>query len=377
MKKKSRVSLLNLFLILSSCVLLAILAWIILTIPQDVKNMFGAPTDRLSATQKIKLTTYLWFNDKDVLLPIDPSGNPVMIEIEQGQSVRSIAEALVANRIISEREAFINYLIYRGADTSVRSGKYRLSPAMNIVEISEVLLDPTPEDVQFGFLSGMRTEELAQLVATSGMNFTSEDFLAAMSTAPEGLDLSFFGNPANMNGLLAPKEYTFLRAMPVNEFIQTMLQARIGEFTPELVEKFATQGLTPYEALILASVVEREAVVEEEKTLIASVFLNRLKTGMKLESDPTVQYAIGYIEEKNTWWKSPLYTQDLQTDSPYNTYRNAGLPPTPICFPSISSIAAVANPAETNYYFFRALCDNSGKHVFTETFDEHLKNSCE
>jgi UPF0755 protein len=97
---------------------------------------------------------------------------------------------------------------------------------------------------------------------------------------------------------------------------------------------------------------------------------------MKLDSDPTVQYALGYNSTQNTWWTNPLTANDLQTQSPYNTYLNAGLPPGPIANPSISALQAVAFPAQTPYYYFRARCDGSGRHLFAATLEEQVKNAC-
>jgi UPF0755 protein len=97
---------------------------------------------------------------------------------------------------------------------------------------------------------------------------------------------------------------------------------------------------------------------------------------MKLDSDPTVQYALGYNPDKKTWWTNPLSLQDLQIDSPYNTYLYMGLPPGPIANPSLTALQAVAFPAQTPYYYFRSACDGSGKHTFAETFEEHLQNEC-
>jgi UPF0755 protein len=115
---------------------------------------------------------------------------------------------------------------------------------------------------------------------------------------------------------------------------------------------------------------------EEEMPLIASVFLNRLAAGMKLDSDPTVQYALGYNPGKETWWTNPLSLEDLQFDSPYNTYLYPGLPPGPIASPGLAALQAVAFPAQTPYYYFRADCGGAGKHAFAETFEEHIQNEC-
>ena len=122
---------------------------------------------------------------------------------------------------------------------------------------------------------------------------------------------------------------------------------------------------------------QREAIQKDEAPLIASVYLNRWKIGMKLEADPTVQYAIGYNTAQSTWWTNPLSAFDLQFDSPFNTYVYDGLPPTPISNPGMEALNAVAFPAETTYYFFRAKCDGSGYHSFSETFEEHVGNGCQ
>ncbi len=154
----------------------------------------------------------------------------------------------------------------------------------------------------------------------------------------------------------------------------------VDEFNEQVIpleSAFERQGLDLREAVILASIVEKEAVLAEEQPMIASVFLNRLELGMRLESDPTVQYAIGYTTDQQTWWKNPLTGVDLQFDSPYNTYLYAGLPPGPIGNPGLSALRAVAFPAQTGYLYFRAACDGSGRHSFAQTFEEHLANGCE
>jgi UPF0755 protein len=126
----------------------------------------------------------------------------------------------------------------------------------------------------------------------------------------------------------------------------------------------------------LASIVEREAAVAEEMPQIASVFLNRLALGMKLDADPTVQFALGR-QPDGGWWKAGLTFADLEIDSPFNTYRFAGLPPGPIANPGLASLEAVAQPTETVYLFFRAACDGSGRHLFAVTFEEHQANACD
>ncbi len=131
-----------------------------------------------------------------------------------------------------------------------------------------------------------------------------------------------------------------------------------------------------HEGVILASIVEREAVVEDEMPQIASVFLNRLRNNLNLAADPTIQYALAYNSEQRTWWTNPLSLDDLKLPSSYNTYENPGLPPGPICNPSLAALQAVAYPAETSFLYFRAACDGSGRHQFSESFQEHLDKAC-
>jgi len=161
------------------------------------------------------------------------------------------------------------------------------------------------------------------------------------------------------------------------EVMDRLLVSFSQNLTGEIVDGFTRQGLTLTEGIKLASIIEKEAVIDDEKPLIASVFLNRLAQGMRLETDPTIQYALGFQTDVQTWWKSPLDVTDLSVDSPYNTYQVFGLPPSPICNPGLTSLMAAAFPAETPYYYFRAACDGSGRHSFAITFEEHLNNGCE
>jgi UPF0755 protein len=154
-----------------------------------------------------------------------------------------------------------------------------------------------------------------------------------------------------------------------------MLENLDHQVTPELRQQFADHGLSFYEGIALASIVEREAVIDAERPIIAGVFQNRLRDGWFLSSCPTVQYALGYRPDEETWWKPQLYFVDLEVVSPYNTYRNLGLPPAPIASPGLRSIQAAASPEETEYYFFMVNCTkNDGSHFFARTEAEHLQN---
>lgn len=131
------------------------------------------------------------------------------------------------------------------------------------------------------------------------------------------------------------------------------------------------------ELIKLASIIQRETQDSTEMPLIASVFYNRLAIDMRLETDPTVQYALGFDPATQTWWKAPLTFNDLAVESDYNTYKVQGLPPGPICSPGREAILAAFAPEQTGYYFFRAKCDGSLTHNFAVTYEEHLENGCE
>jgi UPF0755 protein len=276
--------------------------------------------------------------------------------------------------LIRDAGAFRSYLIYSGLDTTIQSGKYKLSAAMSVVEIARKLQDATPEEVTFVILPGWRMEEIAASLTTSGLSFSPDEFLTVARTAQPAYD--FLAGATTTEGFLFPDSYIVPRGVTAADFVNGLLRNFTLHLTPDLKTQFQKQGLTVYQAVTLASVVEREAVHDEEKPLIASVYLNRLKINMKLDADPTVQYALGYSPINQSWWTNPISLIDLQVNSPYNTYLNSGLPPTPIANPSLNALRAVALPAETNYLYFRAKCDRSGYHDFSATFDEHLKNGC-
>jgi len=178
--------------------------------------------------------------------------------------------------------------------------------------------------------------------------------------------------PRTLEGFLFPDTYQFPVNITTTSVIDVMLQNFDRRVTIEMRQQALDNGLDLFQALTLASIVEREAVVPEERPIIASVYLNRLRLGMYLEADPTVQYAKGYDSESGRWWPSLSLEELREVESPFNTFTHPGLPPGPICSPGLASIEAVLNPAQTDYLFFHATGD--GSHAFAETFEEHLEN---
>jgi len=333
------------------------------TMPKQVKATFGSPAPNLGLVDRTSLTLQLYRYSDQLTEPTNPFGNITSFQIVLGESPIAVSQRLEEGGLIQSAEAFRVYLIYSGMDTQIQAGEYTLSPALNSLEIAQALLDPNPTNATLVILPGWRLEEVGVAVPTSGLSIKREEFV----------DLA---EAEFAEGYLLPGTYELPRSTAAPALITTLRATFDLSITDEMLGGFEQQGLSLHEAVILASIIEREAVVDEEMPLIASVFFNRLAIGMKLETDPTVQYAIGYNHAQSRWWTNPLTLQDLQINSPYNTYIYPGLPPGPICSPGINALRAVAFPAQTPYYYFRATCDDSGRHFFAETFAEHQGNAC-
>lgn len=363
------------FLVLVFIGLAVILAGIVLVgLPVLAARSYGPPDGKLTRLQVIQYSARLLWYDGLLITPLDTSAPGQSFTIQSGESVSSIALRLQQARLIRDASALRDYLIYTGMDTSVQAGDYQFSPAMSTIDIARAMQDATPTEVTFVILPGWRMEEIALALPTSGLEITPVDFESAAGVPPHRFD--YLTGAPSAEGFLFPDSYVLARATTVDELLAALLRNFDLHMTTDLQEGFNRQGLSVYQAVILASLVQREAVHEDEQPVIASVFLNRLKVGMKLDADPTVQYALGYNAVEQTWWTNPLSLADLQIDSTYNTYLHDGLPPAPIANPGLGALRAVAFPADTKYYFFRARCDGSGYHIFAETFEQHLQNAC-
>jgi UPF0755 protein len=368
--------LISIVLLIFLCIGFAGIIWVIYTLPARAEAEFGAPKEGMGTFQSILYAARLYINREEILTPVDKAGQMREFRIELGESGNSVSSRLEELGLVWKASAFELYLVYSGLDTTIQAGNYSLSPAMNSMQIAHALQDATPKEVEFNVLPGWRAEEIAASLPTSGLNISPEDFLNEVRhpdkvNVPEGLSLE-----NGLEGYLLPGTYHFPREATLEAVLDTILKEFNGQITPGLRSAFQRQGLDLREAVVLASIVQREAIVEDEQPIIASVFFNRTSVGMKLESDPTVQYALGYDVDKKTWWVNPLTADDLAVQSPYNTYKTLGFPPAPICSPSLSALKAVAYPAKTPYYYFRARCDGSGKHSFAVTYEEHLNNAC-
>lgn len=387
MKRNRLLSLLFSLSILGGiCLGAGLLAWGAWNLPVWAASRFGPASPVLEPTQRIYLSARLLIQSNDLLQPVDPNEQPRPFQIALGESPTEIANRLEQEGLIHNARALRDYLVYAGLDTSLQAGEYQLSPAASPLAIAQQLQDATPSQVTFNILPGWRMEEIASALPTSGLEFSAAELLntanlpgdLATSDATPALSSLLAELPAgaSLEGFLFPSSYTVDRTINAQEFVTELVENFANQLGAELRQGFERQGLSLFEAVSLASIVQREAIVEEEMPMIASVFLNRLSAGIKLDADPTVQYAVGFNAEQNTWWTVPLSAADLAISSPYNTYQNLGLPPGPIANPGLKALQAVALPAQTPYYYFRAACNGSGRHTFAETYEQHLQNAC-
>lgn len=324
------------------------------------------------------LGLYLLLRQGDLQQPAGTDPSPVTFTIHPGQSVMEVAQALEEAGLIRDAFLFRAYVRYHGLDREIEAGEYTLRKMMTIPQIAEALRSGRRAEWTVRIREGLRLEEVAEVIAAQTHLSASAILAAARDGARWRAEFPFLVDlppGATLEGYLFPDTYRLARDATAEDMIRRMLENFGRKVTPERIAAARARGLTLHQVVTLASIVEREAVLPEERPLIASVFLNRLALGMKLDADPTVQYALGYQPDQRTWWKSPLTLDDLQVDSPYNTYRYPGLPPGPIANPGLASIEAVLNPAETDYLYFMADCiQRDGRHWFARTQEEHLRN---
>jgi UPF0755 protein len=252
---------------------------------------------------------------------------------------------------------------YLDLDQKLQSGKFEISSGMSLFEIARVLKNNRQSIVRLT-ITKFRTKE--QLASFIGKKFET-DSAQFKSFLDNNDSLLVFGiDTTTFLGILIPDSYDYYWISSPAQILKKLEQGYRSFWSAERIEKAAKLGLTPLKATILASIVEEETNSNEEKGNIASVYLNRISKGMPLQADPTVKYALRNFALKR------IYEKHLVFDSPYNTYKHTGWPPGPICTPSKATLDAVLNAPSTNYYYFVAKSDFSGRHVFSETYDQHL-----
>jgi UPF0755 protein len=333
----------------------------------------GPPSPSLGEVERVALGVYLLANRGAIFTGGNPPFQAGQLDVEPGTDAGAVAAQLDALGVVNRPDLMTAYLRYRGLDTGIEAGRFRVSSEQSIAELAMLLQEARASRYTITIPEGWRREEVAEALGQLDLGFSAGDFLAATRRPPPQW-ANAPGTTDNLEGFLFPDTYQLDPRMSAEEVAALMAEDLESRLSDDLLDGFVTQGLTPFEAVALASIVEREAIIPDERPLIASVFLNRLALGIPLQADPTVQFAVG--RSADGWWKAPLSAADLQIDSPYNTYMHDGLPPGPIASPGLASLESVAAPADTAYLFFRAACDGSGRHQFATTFEEHVANAC-
>ena len=331
------------------------------------------------------LASYLTSNEDAIYRPHSVDTRAQRFDVAPGSTARAIAEQLVAAGLIGDATLFEAYVRVQGIGGRLEAGTYYLHPAMTLVEIAAALQDSRAASIRVTIPEGWRLEQIADYLRDRPIPVDSEEYRRRVLTGDlTGVDVSRYpflsSRPAgtSLEGYLFPSTFELpAEGVTAVDLIERQLDAFLAQVVPVYtgaVERGET-ALDLYAVLTLASIVEREAVVPAERPAIAAVYLNRLAAGIKLEADPTVQYAMGYQPATGQWWKTPVFLEEYSgVISPYNTYIYQGIPPGPIASPGLDSIRAVLNPDQHNYFYFVATPDGSGAHVFAETYDEHLEN---
>jgi UPF0755 protein len=299
--------------------------------------------------------------------------------LKEGRSAADIGNDLEALGVIRSGQQFELLVSLMGLQDRLSAGEYVLVKGSSIPSVIDAITvkDRVPT-LRVTFPEGLRIEEMAALAEKAGFG-TSKEFLDAAAQAELPPDLAATVPPGQgLQGYLFPDTYIMPVGSTPAQLVALMIETFDKRFSPALRTAAASHGLNAHQAITLASIVEREAVIEEERPLIAGVFYNRLDNGDMLGADPTVQFAAAQDPAsvaKNGWWKKQLTIDDLENPSPYNTRIHPGLPPGPITNPGLASIEAVANPATTKMYYFVAdTIKGDGSHVFAQTIEEHLRN---
>jgi UPF0755 protein len=293
------------------------------------------------------------------------SGVEQLVEIPPGAGPASIGRRLAQTGVIRDQLSFRIALARSGQARRLQAGEYRFDRPMTTREVidriarGDVFLRPVT------FREGLTVRQMAEIYERDGGGSKAE-FLRAAENASLIHDID--PSAPDLEGYLFPDTYTLPRRTTADQLVQRMVTAFRDVMTPDLVQRAAARGMSVRELMTLASLVEKETAKPGERPIVAAVYTNRLKIGMGMQCDPTVIYAL----ERAGKYDGNLTRENLQFDSPYNTYRYAGLPPGPIAAPGRASIEAAASPADVPYLYF--VSRNDGSHVFSATLDEHNRN---
>ncbi|CAN5188088.1 endolytic transglycosylase MltG [soil metagenome] len=292
---------------------------------------------------------------------------PVTVVVEQGDTLGSVAEKLDEAGVISSSSIFELEARVGGSATEIKPGEYQFEPGQSGEEILDALSSGVTYEVAIP--EGLTLEQTAQKVAEQ-TGVPAEEFEAAAGETDYEYAFLDDSTIETTEGFLFPKKYEFQNDASAEQIVDRLLQQYLVE--TQNLDFAATEerlNLTEYEILTTASLIEKEAASPEEQPIIASVTYNRIRARMPLQIDATIHYALGEPKER-------LSLDDLEVDSPYNTYKNTGLPPGPIASPSRGAIQAALEPSDTEYLYY-VLKPGGGEHFFTDDYDEFLEAKAE
>ena len=293
--------------------------------------------------------------------PASTSTVEQVVEIKPGMTLRQVAHSLADKKLLDEPSAFVLYAYLQGKQNHIKTGEYLLSPSVPPWKILESLTSGMGILYTVTIPEGYRITEIADLLEKKGLA-NKEEFIAETQNKELLEDLQITSG-GSLEGYLYPETYKFTKSAGTKKIVKTMVNTfkkRVQK--PELVQQANKGKLTFHEIVTLASLIEKETGLGTERKLISSVFHNRLAKKMRLQTDPTVIYAIANFDGN-------IRKKDLSIDSPYNTYKHHGLPPGPIASPGLDSIRAAMEPEDSDYLYF--VSRKNGSHQFSTNYKDH------
>jgi UPF0755 protein len=304
-----------------------------------------------------------------------PPGATVQFTISQGETTAAVAQRLANMGLVPNAMLFRFWVQFRGAEGKLQAGDYQLRQGMSMDELIETLQAAKAKDVPVTFIEGQRLEEFAAALDQANAGIDAQRFLDLARQANFTYDFLESKPPgASLEGYLFPDTYRVIPGKTTPEDLIHQMLKRFGDnLTPQLRQEAQASGLTIHQLVTLASIIEREAQVKEERPRISAVFYNRLRDKECICADATIQYAIA---KPGSWWpRLQDQAKNVAPDSPYNSYTHGGLPPGPIANPGAASLKAAAEPEKTAYkYYVRDDIKNDGSHQFAITLAEHEAN---
>jgi UPF0755 protein len=295
----------------------------------------------------------------EMLVPVQTAGKNAEVQIPKGATFRQAVDILAREKLIRDKKVFMILGRLTGSDRKIRAGYYSVWTSMRPLDIFRIIRQGRIIEYEIKVLEGDSLLEIAEVF--SGTGIITRDSFMKLSSDPEFLELYKINSPS-FEGYIFPDTYTIPKGIKAEEAVGMMID-KMREKTAHLFsEKGEKPGMTEAEILTLASIIEKEAVVDSERPVISAVYHNRLKKNMLLQADPTSIYGIKSSKER-------IIRSDIRRKTPYNTYVIKGLPPGPIASPGFKSVAAALNPARVPYLYF--VSNNDGTHRFSVTLAEH------